>query len=98
MFNRVTNTYTFTEPMVMEQYVRLQWEELPHNAQQAVVHHAGAVVVMDKLSDTNKASTLAQSAMAYEGKLDDDELRAQRMNMFDNPRVASTRQRLRRRS
>lgn len=91
------NSRVFDSPVTMKQFVILEWEALPHNAQQAAVHAAAAAVVRIKLSDMVRSNMLYQLAQNYAASLSDDEIRVTQPNMYLPERIASIRGRLRRR-
>lgn len=91
------NSRVFDTPVTMKQFVILEWDALPHNARQAVVHAAAAAVVRIKLSDMVRTNMLYNLAQSYAAALGDDEIRITQPNMYLPQRVAGIRARLRRR-
>lgn len=97
MWNNETGTGKFEEPLECVQYINLEWDALPHNAQMTVLSAAAGVVVRQKLSDTVKANGLNKDSGAFYTLLEQDELRTTRANVNQNSQVAYVRAKLRRR-
>ena len=81
----------------MNQFVSLDFEDLPQNAQMAIVSAAAAVVVRAKLSDNIKADDSPTRKTSFQSMLLDDELRITTPNAFESRRIAYKRNKMLRR-
>lgn len=91
LLNVEQNTFTFTQSLVLDLYIDLDWNDLPDAAQQYIVYRAGADLVRDKIEDTVKVNDLKGDAQEQMNELDAEELRTAQYNMFDNPATARVR-------
>ena len=98
MWNVADNTRVIAGGLTLNQFIALEFDDLPVNAANAIANAAASAVVSAKLSDTVKANGLAAKAIAFEAMLDADELRVTTPNMFQPDRISVKMARFRRRS
>lgn len=83
------NTFVFHQTITVDEYIKLEWEELPATARMYIAYKAAAEFVSDKLEDTPKSNSLERVAQGHLEDLHGDELRATKPNMLNTPQARS---------
>ncbi|CAM0009701.1 tail protein [Vibrio phage K436] len=91
LYNADDNTYTFNHSMELTVFVGMEWDDLPDSAQYYIVYRAGSEFVRDKLEDTAKSAALRLEADGQMEDLQAEEIRTEKVNMFNNPSAAKLR-------
>lgn len=85
VYDVTNNTFTLASDIVVDEYIELDWEHIPHTAHLYIAYTAASEFVSDKLEDTAKANKLERTAREHLEDLHADELRSTKPNMLESP-------------
>lgn len=92
MYNVVTNTYTFSNNIVVRKIIRvLEWLELPTSMQMYCAYNAASQFIRDELEDPSKEKQLQLEAARAFVEVQKQHLNIRQLNVFDRPRVRRAR-------
>jgi len=92
LYNSYDQTYVFDCDVTAYRVVRLlDWDELPGTMQDYLMYSAAAEVVRTELEDTGKQNSLLEQAGRARIKLQAQDLREGKHNVFRNARILRTR-------